>query len=411
MKKNYFRGKEAIIALALALLAGSILSGKSQPVPPSNWTAHHPLIVRGMFLGPPRKGIPFIRYPIASDNKGKGGGGRGGGTLSPAPGYSPNDIYHAYNYPYILSGNTINGAGQTIALVDAYADPYINSDLSAFDSYFGLPAPPSFKILQPQGKPTNNSGWAEEESIDVEWAHAMAPGANIILVEAKSASFSNLLSAVQSAVKAGATVVSMSWGGSEFSSESSFDSYFKANGVSFIASSGDTHVVDWPASSPNVVGVGGTTLTMSSGTTVTGETAWSDSGGGISQYEAEPTWQSTFAINSPAYAGTLAIANGKREAPDVSYDANPNTGFPALYGGRWYLFGGTSCGAPQWAAITALANQKLTAKLIGSLAPELYGLAGANYATYFRDILTSGTGYDTYTGLGSPNVNNLLSGL
>lgn len=408
MKKNYFKGKQTIAALALALLAGSILSGKSQPVPPSNWTAHHPLIVRGKFLGPPRKGIPFIKYPIISDNKGKGGGG--GGTLSAAPGYTPTDIYNAYNYPYIQNGNKINGYGQTIAIVDAYADPYINSDLSAFDSYFRLPAPPSFKILKPQGKPSNNSGWATEESLDVEWAHAMAPGADIILVEAKSATLSNLLGAVQAAVKAGATVVSMSWGGSEFSTEDSYDSYFIAKGVTFIAASGDNHIVDWPASSPNVVGVGGTTLTMN-GTAFISETAWSDSGGGTSQYENEPTWQSSFAENNTDDAGALASANGKRDVPDVSYDADPNTGFPVLYGGSWYLVGGTSCGAPQWAAITALANQKLNTELGGSFAPELYGLAEANYAIYFRDILTSGVGYDTYTGLGSPDVNNLILGL
>ncbi len=399
--------------LTLTLFAGTALVSQAQPGSPSHWRAHRPLIVRGMLIGPPRPGAPFIQFPIPNarkSNKGKGGGG--GTSSSSIVYYGPQSIWYAYNYPFTTSsiGSSNDGSGQTIAIVDAYSDPSIFTDLSAFDSHFGLPDPPSFAILQPEGTPAPNSNWATEQSLDVEWAHAMAPGANIVLVEATSSSLSNLLNAVAAAVKSGASVVSMSWGGSEFSSESYYDSFFSASGVSFVASSGDSHGVFWPAASPDVIGVGGTTLDMS-GNSVTSETAWSDSGGGFSSYEAEPSWQVSFAA-TPDGGSLTKDRKHTRGVPDVSYDANPNTGLLIVYNGTWYVVGGTSCGAPQWAAIIALANQKLASTTVGgSAGSDLYGLATNGYSTYFRDILNSGTGYDLYTGLGSPNVNHLISGL
>ncbi len=264
------------------------------------------------------------------------------GLATPA-GFSPAQIRHAYGFDAV-SGN---GAGQTIAIVDAYDDPTVASDLHTFDMQFGLPDPRFTKVSQTGSTvyPTADQGWASEIALDVEWAHAIAPAANILLVEAKSDSMSDLLTAVNYARNyAGVSVVSMSWGGGEFRSETSYDSYFTtpaghAN-VTFIASSGDDGAgVSYPAASPNVLSVGGTSLTLKSGN-YSSETAWSGSGGGVSRYEPEPSWQRSLQ------------SYGTRTNPDVAYDANPSTGVAVYdsYGsGGWAVYGGTSISAPQWA--------------------------------------------------------------
>jgi subtilase family serine protease len=193
-------------------------------------------------------------------------------------GFSPSQISHAYGFDKITFNNgTVagNGSGQTIAIVDAYGDPNIASDLATFDSTFGLAAPPSFtKVSQSGGTPTTttNQAWDMETSLDVEWAHAMAPGAKILLVEANSNSLSDLFSAVDYARRQpGVSVVSMSWDYYEWSGETSWDStYFSTpsghSGVTFVASSGDTgsNYVYYPSSSPNVLSVGGTQLNLMS---------------------------------------------------------------------------------------------------------------------------------------------------
>ena len=157
------------------------------------------------------------------------------------------------------------GAGQTIAIVDAYNDPNIKSDLQVFDNQFGIAAPPSFNVVNQTGGanlPAADAGWSMEIALDVEWAHAIAPGANILLVEANSSSINDLVGAVNYARQApGVTTVSMSWGGSEFAGESTYDSYFTTPaghaGVSFVAASGDSGGSgEWPAVSPNVLGGG-----------------------------------------------------------------------------------------------------------------------------------------------------------
>ncbi|MCL5283621.1 MAG: S53 family peptidase [Armatimonadetes bacterium] len=410
MKKSKIGVGWAAVLLTLALLVGATLAIQAQPGSPSHWRAHRPLIVRGMLIGPPRRGAPFVKFKINSSKPSKGKGGGGSSTVVY---YGPQSIWSAYYYPFTPTAppnSEDDGSGQTIAIVDAYSDPSITKDLSAFDSQFGLPAPPSFTIEQPEGEPSNNSGWALEQSLDVEWAHAMAPGANIVLVEAVSPSLSYLLNAVQyAATYPGAEVVSMSWGGSEFPDESSYDSSFSSSSVTFVAASGDSHSVYWPAASPDVIGVGGTTLEMKR--TTISETAWSDSGGGISAYESEPGYQLNFVSSGD---GTrLGETGNMRGVPDVSYDANPNTGLLVFYNRTWYVVGGTSCGAPQWSAIVALvnqANQKIS-PLGGGAGSDLYSAATSNYNAYFRDITNSGFGYDFYTGLGSPDVNELISDL
>jgi subtilase family serine protease len=341
-------------------------------------------------------------------------------------GMSPAKTRKAYGFDQLAN----QGAGQTIAIVDAYDDPNIESDLGVFNSQFGLPACTTangcFRKIYAQGsKPNTNAGWALEISLDVEWAHAIAPQANILLVEAATNSFANLLGAVDVAVANGASVVSMSWGGGEFSGETSYDSHFSVSGVTFTASSGDSgNGVEYPAASPFLVGVGGTTLNVDSSGNYLSESAWSGSGGGISAVENEPSYQATFGIpNDPG---------GQRGVPDVSYDANPNTGFSVYdtvrYQGQsgWFQVGGTSAGAPQWAALFAIANSIRVAggkaTLTSAGGPIYTVAAGAGYAANYHDI-TSGTngmcgtictavtGYDYVTGLGSPKANAVINAL
>ena len=246
------------------------------------------------------------------------------------------------------------------------------------------------------------------------------PGAKILLVVAKSNSFSDLMGAVDYATSHGAHVVSMSWGGSEFSGETSYDSHFYKPNVVFTASSGDGGGRTlYPGASPHVVSVGGTTLNLGStsdGYGVSSEIAWSGSGGGASGHEPVPTYQSSYGIPS-----------SWRDVPDVSVDADPNTGV-AVYDSKtyqgqkgWFQVGGTSLGAPAWASLFALANQERASTSTLGLTDghaALHNLAtGGGYATNYRDITIgsngypAGTGYDPVTGLGSPMANNLVPGL
>jgi subtilase family serine protease len=253
---------------------------------------------------------------------------------------------------------------------------------------------------------SSNSGWELETSLDVEWAHAIAPGAKILLIEAHSASGSDLLNAINYAkTRTDIVAVSMSWGSNEFSTEASYDGDF-TNSIKapYFAAAGDSGSgVEWPAVSSNVIGVGGTTLTLNPDNTLNTETAWKGSGGGVSAFEKVPTYQS---------ADGFKFGNGMRTVPDVSYDADPNTGVSvydsqSYYGqSGWFQVGGTSEGAPQWAAIQALG------KTISST--QLYADSKLSIASsFFRDIkggsngtcgaiCTANTGYDTVTGLGSP---------
>lgn len=346
-------------------------------------------------------------------------------AMSPS-GIFPNQIRHAYGFDALsctysgtFGDHNLCGTGQTIAIVDAYDDPNIQNDLTKFSTQFGLPSCTTTNgclvKATPQGKPHSDQGWALEESLDVQWAHAIAPGAKILLVEAKSPSFGNLMGAVDYATSKGADQVSMSWGGSEFSSELSYDSHFNKNDVSFFASSGDSgNGTNYPAVSPYVVAVGGTTLNVDSLGNVSSETAWSGSGGGISLYESEQSYQTNYGIST----------NGKRAVPDVSYDANPSTGVPVYdsfgYQGSkgWFQVGGTSAGAPQWAAATAIVNSARSVPMSSSsfgTETLLYQAAtGTDYANNYRDI-TSGsngfnakTGYDFVTGVGSLLSNDLI---
>jgi len=308
-------------------------------------------------------------------------------------GLSPDKIRAAYNLP------STGGSG-TIAIVDAYDDPTALSDLTVFSSQFGLPFPNFEKHTMSSGVPENDS-WAVEISLDVQWAHAIAPNAKILLVEANSETSLDLLAGVDYARgRSDVVAVSMSWGSSEFAKQLSYDSHFtSAFGAAFFASAGDSGAnVSWPASSPGVVGVGGTRLVFDGNGSFSSETAWSGSGGGVSSLESEPNYQSTYGIPE---------SNGKRVTPDVSYNADPVSGVSVYddtpYQGStgWRIVGGTSAGPPQWAAIQSLG--------LSASNDNLYRDAKtAGYPFYFRDV-TKGSngnpakaGYDLVTGLGSP---------
>jgi subtilase family serine protease len=316
------------------------------------------------------------------------------------------------------------GEGQIIGIVDAYDDPTIESDLAVYDTAMLLPecttANGCFTKLYETGTvpPGDTTGWSNEIAIDVEWSHTIAPAAQIVLVEANSNSFNDLFTAVNVAVAAGASVVSMSWSGGEDSSELSTDSYFDVNGVTFVAASGDTgHGIGYPASSPYVVGVGATTLSLDMVTAAwESETAWSGSSGGSSAFEPEPAYQT-------AYQNT-----GMRGVPDVAYDGDPSTGVPAFssnacefcYTG-WDQWGGTSIGTPEWAALIAIANSQRVAMgktTLSKIQTLLYPLSETDY----HDITSgsnggcgaqcnAGPGYDFVTGLGSPQANLLIPAL
>jgi hypothetical protein len=371
-------------------------------------------------------------------------------------GYVPDDLRAAYGIDTIRFGSVVgDGTGQTIAIVDAYDDPafvnstaanFSSSDLAQFDVQLGIPDPPSFTKVNQQGQasplpkvdplgPGNLKGnWEIEEALDIEWAHGIAPGASIIFVEASSDSDSDLFSAVaMAAALPGVSAVSMSWGDNEFSTENTFDGNFVTpsghQGVTFLAASGDvggfsyddqgnpttTPGILYPAASPNVVSVGGTTLELNTDGTVAGETAWSGSGGGTSLYES-----------TPAYQGN-SQQTGHRTTPDVAFDADPNTGV-AIYdsynntdhSGPWIQIGGTSLGAPAWAGLIAIANQGRVIAGASTLdgqtqtLPALYAIP----ATDFNDItsgnngvFSAGPGYDEVTGLGSPSDPRLMGGL
>ena len=262
------------------------------------------------------------------------------------------------------------GGSRVIAIVDAYDYPTAESDFQTFSQKFGLPSGNACgpnddaacftKVYATGSQPRSDCGWAQEAALDIEWAHAMAPKAQIILVEATSNSFNDLLQAVSVAndqvSQAGGGQVSMSWGGNEFSSEATMDSYFTTPGITYFASSGDSGgVVIWPSASPNVISAGGTTVNRDSNGNFTGESAWGSAGAGPSAYEPAPEYQSGIY--------TLAqLLNGYRGTPDYSFNANPASGV-SVYDSTscqglsgWLVFGGTSVSAPSLAGIFNLAG-------------------------------------------------------
>jgi kumamolisin len=308
-----------------------------------------------------------------------------------------------------------HGGTRTIALVDAYDDPTAATDLAKFDANNHLPPPPSFKVVFASGhRPPSgvNNGWQIEESLDVQWAHAMAPHAKLILVEANSSSGTDLYPAVTLAAKlvamGGGGEVSDSWGGSEYSSEASSDVFFnKYSKVVVFFSTGDHFGLEYPATARTVVAVGGTKIVRNGAGAFQYEQAWrSDSGdgtgGGISKYEPRPAFQNSIA----------SIVGTKRGVPDVAAEADPSSGVAIFVNGSIQgLWGGTSLASPLVAGIVNSAGHFET----NSAAENALMYANKANAADFHDIVhgTCGLptglafhavkGWDKCTGVGTPN--------
>ncbi|GHO81206.1 peptidase S8 [Ktedonobacter sp. SOSP1-85] len=321
-------------------------------------------------------------------------------NASSPSGYNPADLQSAYKLPSASAGS-----GQTVAIVDAYDDPNAESDLAVYRSKFGLPACTTAngcfrKVNQTGGTsyPRANSGWAEEISLDLDMVSAICPNCHILLVEAKSSSFTNLGTAVNTAISLGANTVSNSYGGSESSGESSYASYYNHPGHIITASSGDSgYGAQVPAAYNTVVAVGGTSLSKSSNSRGWAETAWNGAGSGCSAYISKPSWQTDSGCS-------------RRTVADVSAVADPNTGvsvYDTYHVSGWLVFGGTSVSSPIIASVYALAGNASSVNAASSLYSHTGSLfdvtSGSNGSCGGSYLCTAGTGYDGPTGLGTPN--------
>jgi subtilase family serine protease len=381
----------------------------------------------------------------------------------PSPCYSPQEIRRAYGIDALTDAGLV-GKGQTIVIIDSYGSPTIREDLKAFDKGYGLPDPPSFEILAPLGTvpfdPNDSTqvGWAGEATLDVEWAHAMAPGAAIVLMTSPVAETEGVqglpefLELEKYAVDHQlGNVITQSWGATEntlfdaagreiVAKMEDFYKYASTQRVTVLGAAGDSGssnvkldgvtlypypTVGYPASSPWVTAVGGTSLYADTEGKYSYELVWNDQGGagggGISQLFDEPDYQ---VASLPA--GVSQQLGGKRGLPDVSYNADPYTAvliylsyFGAEYAG-YYAIGGTSEGSPQWAGIVADLNQ-FAGEPLGFLNPALYAVSGLDqFGKYGRDITNGGNGlnnvagyyagpgWDPASGWGTPNLVDVL---
>ncbi|WP_165072518.1 S53 family peptidase [Paludisphaera rhizosphaerae] len=332
-------------------------------------------------------------------------------------GFTPSQIQTAYGLSDVAlptsSGGTVvgDGSGQTIAIIGAFHNPTIQSDLDVFDSEYGLPH--TTVTVVNLGTSETHSTWASESAMDVQWAHALAPGASIVLIEAASDGADDVLKAVDVARNLpGVSVVSMSFGFTETAGQHAFDGYFTTpaghTGVTFIAASGDHGPQGgamYPASSPNVLGVGGTTLTLDAAGDVLSEGLWSLSASGPGRYASRPSYQTSFQQGA------------RRTTPDVVFLGDPNTGVASFYTdpetgqATWRIVAGTSLGAPAWAAIVAMVNQGRALLGAGTLdgasqtLPALYGLNGTGLRVVANSVSA------TAAGLGAPDGRTLIPAL
>lgn len=374
--------------------------------------------------------------------------------------YTPAQIRAAYGLPALPAAGTVPtatqaaqmGAGQTIYIVNARHNPNVAAELAAFNAKFGLPtcttkaiavtaklplaaaskATCEFSVVyatpaaaMTATAPAYDAGWAAEIALDVQWAHATAPLARIVLIEAVDASLNSLLGAIKLANAMGPGVVSMSFGATEGNWTASVDTAFTTPRMTYLAATGDSGAsVSWPSVSSNVVAVGGTTLGLSANGTRS-EVAWSGTGGGMSAWVAKPAYQSA------AVPGLGTVA--RRNVADVAFNADPSSGQytavikPGSPAVNWMSIGGTSLATPQWAGLVAVANalRALSGKVeLGAPHALLYGgiaTVPGTYAGAFADI-TKGShgscttcsarvGYDPLTGLGTPNATGALAAL
>ncbi|GAA2276990.1 MULTISPECIES: S53 family peptidase [Kitasatospora] len=336
-----------------------------------------------------------------------------------------------YNGAYNLDKLGTDGSGTTVALWEF--DGYSSSNLKTYDSQFGLSGPDVSTVSVDGANYDSSPGQGQGEvELDSEIVRGVAPKAQQLVYEAPNSDQGEIDMAAQIVSENKVSVISISWGSCEpdttASSMTAVDNSFKqaaAQGISVFSASGDdgsrdctrstsgssVQAVDFPASDPYVTGVGGTNLSVNDDNSYSSESAWSTAGGGVSTQFAQPSWQS----------GT-GVGGGKRTVPDVSSNADPNSGFAVYTAGGWQVIGGTSAAAPLWAGYASLFNQKAKAagqSALGEANPKLYSIAGgSNYGSAFHDVTTganqdfsAGTGYDQVTGWGSPVADGLTNAL
>jgi subtilase family serine protease len=393
----------------LALLVMGAFTASAQAVPHSSAQG----LSHRNACGVPAAGSASCHAKVVTRGDGSTFSGTPADTTGKHPGWSPADLENAYQLPS-ASGTP------TVAIVDAYDDPTAEADLAVYRSEWGLPActssgaNPCFRKLNQTGgttMPAANAGWAEEIALDLDMVSSACPACRILLVEANSNTFNDLMKAVDTAAASGAVAVSNSYGANEFSGETTFDSHFNHAGVAITVSSGDSgYGPEYPAASRWVTATGGTSLSQVSGGRGWSETAWSGAGSGCSAYETKPTWQ----------AGKVPTTCARRTIADVSSVSNPNTGVAVYhtYAGDpgWMVFGGTSAAAPFIAGVYAL--QPFASGTYGASVPYSLGdysstlfdvTSGSNghCTTGKRNsgaayLCTAGPGYDGPTGLGTP---------
>jgi subtilase family serine protease len=330
---------------------------------------------------------------------------------------NPYNFYEYYGFNQVLDSVDRKGDGQVIAIINAYGNPTMQSDLDQFCSEFNIPST-NVEIHYPTGVPIiNQSNWALETNLDVQYAHAMAVSAKIVLIVSYDNTFTNLNTCITYAVSSlKADVVSMSYGATETPSfySNGYNTVFENLSAQYVASSGDDgEEVLVPAASPNVLSIGGTTLTGGESTNYAespgpyNEVGWSGSGGGISSYSSVPTYQ----------IGWSSFSN--RSVPDVSYNAGSFASVyytdPITLDSGWVSVGGTSAGTPQWAAILARRNSAGNViKYQKSINEEIYSIAKRSFSSLFNDISQGSNGYpasfgyDLVSGLGSPKVQSIV---
>lgn len=385
--------------------------------------------------------------------------------------YTPAQIRAAYGLAALPAATVANrgayqGSGQTIYIVDAFHNPNVAGDLVVFNQKFGLPGCTTFGVSVKQALPLTappagsgcslavvyaakgsttavptgalsstapavNKSWVTESALDVQWAHAIAPQARIVLVEAQSASVPDLMAAVALANRMGPGIVSLSFGAGEFGASAMSFWGQPLGGVSmtYVAANGDDgSQVNWPAVDPRVVAVGGTRLSWNG--TVRSETAWSSTGGATSTQVIAPAYQAS--LRKPGDAASAKVRY--RGSADVAFNADPYSGqyvyvTPSVVTGGtgWIAAGGTSIAAPQWAGLLAIGNavRALGGKAaLGQPHAKLYAsvASATTYGSLFADVTTgrngtcgtmctAATGYDLLTGWGSPKAVALVAAL
>jgi subtilase family serine protease len=384
----------AALAFGLTLAGANAASAQTARLERSGPTYHVAACPHGNPFGTARCHAHIVTDARGNPFEGKAAGAAP--SLTPS-GFGPADLQSAYS---LAGASAANGAGKTIAIVDAYGYPSADADLQVYRNQYKLPACTAashcLTIVNQNGGsnlPRTDTGWDQEQALDLDMASAICPNCKILLVQASSNSFANLSAAVDYAARvAGVVAISNSYGGSEYGSEVADENHYNHPGIAVTVSSGDNgYGVEFPAASQYVTAVGGTHLVLNQP-----ETVWSGAGSGCSAYITKPSWQTDTGC-------------ARRTVADVSAVADPNTGV-AVYGpssrmhSSWLVFGGTSVAAPLIAGVYAVSGSVVplstTYGSSGNLHDVTSGSNGSCGGTY---LCTAGRGYDGPTGLGTPN--------